>query len=67
MKTNIYWNRAYHRMAYCLGFLCLGILTATAATLTVKQDGTGNFTTVQAALDAANAGDTVEVYGGVYT
>ncbi len=37
-----------------------------AATLTVKQDGSGDFQTVQAALDAAESGDTVEVYAGTY-
>ena len=33
---------------------------------TVKQDGTGDFTTIQAAADIAQAGDTIIVYGGTY-
>jgi hypothetical protein len=37
-----------------------------AATITVKPDGSGNFKTVQEALDASAAGDTVLVYSGVY-
>ena len=37
-----------------------------AATLTVKQNGAGNYTTIQAALDAAQPGDKVLVYPGRY-
>jgi len=37
-----------------------------AATLSVKQDGSGDYTVIQAALDAANPGDTVLVYPGRY-
>lgn len=39
---------------------------AIAATLTVKQDGSGDYTFIQAALDAANPGDTVLVHPGRY-
>lgn len=34
--------------------------------ITVKQDGTGNYSTIQKAVEAARPGDTVEVYGGIY-
>ena len=34
--------------------------------ITVKQDGTGDFTIIQEAVDIANDGDTVIVYPGVY-
>ena len=37
-----------------------------AVTLTVKQDGSGDYTSIQTALDAANPGDTVLVYPGRY-
>ncbi len=37
-----------------------------AATLSVKQDGSGDYTVIQTALDAANPGDTVLVYPGRY-
>ncbi|MDD4277894.1 MAG: FlgD immunoglobulin-like domain containing protein [Candidatus Cloacimonetes bacterium] len=37
-----------------------------AATLTVKQDSSGDYTSIQAALDAADPGDTVLVYPGRY-
>ena len=37
------------------------VLTAGAGTILVKQDGTGDATTIQAALDAASNGDTIEV------
>ncbi|MBT6941656.1 MAG: T9SS type A sorting domain-containing protein, partial [Candidatus Marinimicrobia bacterium] len=33
---------------------------------TVKKDGTGDFTTIQAAIDAAKSGETVLVYAGTY-
>jgi len=39
---------------------------ALAAIYTVKQDGTGDFTTIQACADTAQAGDTCLVYEGYY-
>ncbi|HPS40027.1 MAG TPA: hypothetical protein PL124_11475, partial [Candidatus Cloacimonadota bacterium] len=37
-----------------------------AVTLTVKQDGSGDYTVIQTAIDAANPGDTVLEYPGRY-
>jgi len=46
-------------------FLLLPVLLS-AQTITVKQDGTGNFTTIQDAIDHAWNGDTVLVWPGTY-
>jgi hypothetical protein len=45
---------------YCAGTVCLG------ASLTVELDGSGDFVDIQAAIDAAQAGDTVLVSPGEY-
>ena len=42
-------------------------MTQAKTVLTVSQDGTENFTTIQAAINAANDGDTVMISDGVYT
>ena len=34
--------------------------------ITIKQDGTGDYTTIQQGVDAASNGDTVLVYPGIY-
>jgi len=47
--------------------LALAAGTALGDTLTVKPDGSGNFTTIQAAIDAAKTGDIIEIATGVYT
>ena len=49
-------------------FAVLTILPANvrAATLYVGGGGPGNYTTIQAAIDAANPGDTIYVYNGTY-
>jgi hypothetical protein len=40
---------------------------AEAATITVRRDGTGDYLTIQPALDATAEGDTVSIGPGVYT
>ncbi len=45
--------------------LCTGIASAT--TYLVNPDGTGDFPTIQAAIDAAIAGDVIELADGTYT
>jgi hypothetical protein len=49
-------------------FLLLNLLSVllVAQTITVKQDSTGNFTTIQDAIDHAWNGDTVLVWPGTY-
>lgn len=52
-----------------IGLFAAFVLFASAswsATITVKQDGTGDFTRIQAAVDAAEPGDIIEIHGGVY-
>jgi hypothetical protein len=46
--------------------VCLSAQAGWAAEYSVKKDGTGNFTTIQACANAAQAGDTCLVYAGVY-
>lgn len=44
-----------------------GACPAAAATWNVKVDGSGDFPTIQAAVDAAGAGDEILIHPGVYT
>lgn len=41
-------------------------ISATSVTHIVKQDGSGDFSHIQPAIEAANNGDTILVYPGVY-
>lgn len=52
---------------YCLlVFIILLSINGFSNILTVKQDGTGDFTIIQQAIDASVNGDTVLVYPGTY-
>jgi len=54
-------------MRICLLILMIVLpCLAFSATLNVKQDGTGDYTVIQTAIDAANPEDTVLVYPGRY-
>src|SRR5688572_21363909 len=55
------------RVCAVLTILFLFHSPAQAADYTVKRDGTGQFSTIQACADAAQAGDTCVVYAGVYS
>ena len=48
-------------------FFTNNCLTATASTINVDNDGNGNYTVIQDAINIANNGDTIFVYSGYYT
>jgi parallel beta-helix repeat protein len=50
----------------CLLFLCLP-MTGQARTWVVERDGSGDFTAIQPAVDAAAPGDTIYIGAGEYT
>lgn len=56
-----------HRMSQFVLLGLLGVANASAATWTVDPSGGGDFTTIQAAIDAATDGDEILVYPGSYT
>ncbi|MFH1866163.1 MAG: right-handed parallel beta-helix repeat-containing protein [Candidatus Eisenbacteria bacterium] len=53
--------------AVVIALVSLWAAAAAATTYTVKWDGTGNFPTIQAAVDAAIDGDIIELEDGTYT
>ena len=55
----------HNRFQFSLLFLLVANLFA--ATLTVKTDGSGDYTSIQAAINASSNGDIVLVYAGTYT
>jgi len=68
MLTLIDRLRAVTKIAFGLAvFFCMAITTANAAvTITVDSGGGGDHTTIQAALEAAASGDTINVAAGTY-
>ncbi|MFC1573272.1 hypothetical protein ACFL6M_06705, partial [Candidatus Eisenbacteria bacterium] len=50
-----------------VGLLVASWITATAATYVVNPEGTGDYPTIQAAIDACVDGDIVELTDGTYT
>jgi hypothetical protein len=65
-----YFRRSFltsHRFLHLfLSFFLLLTSHSYATILTVKQDGTGDFTVIQEAYLAASSGDTILVYPGTY-
>jgi hypothetical protein len=57
----------YRRILFSVGALLTLVAQISAATIVVDIHGGGDFTTIQAALNAAANGDTIEVWPGVYT
>ena len=49
------------------GMILCGATVATAATYVVNPEGTGDFPTIQEAIDACNDGDIVELTDGTFT
>ncbi len=47
--------------------ICSATLSLTAATIRVEQNGLGDFTTIQGAIDAAEEGDIIDVGPGLYS
>ncbi|TSC67374.1 MAG: chitinase [Parcubacteria group bacterium Gr01-1014_73] len=61
--------RVLKKISFCFFFLFAVFLlpaVASAATYNVRQDGAGNYTTIQACANAAQAGDTCLVNSGNY-
>lgn len=54
------------RLLAALAFACALAYVGSAGELTVAQDGTGDYTVIQDAIDNAQAGDTIWVKPGVY-
>jgi len=60
--------RSLTRVQSCATLLLLiYAASASAATYVVRPDGTGDFPTIQAAIDAVSAGDTIELTDGTFT
>jgi len=55
------------KKATIVSIILIVAASTTARTITVDDDNPANFTTIQAAIDDANDGDTVEVQPGTYT
>ncbi|MHC5138580.1 MAG: right-handed parallel beta-helix repeat-containing protein [Planctomycetota bacterium] len=55
------------RKQFIIGIFCLCVGLCLATTWTVNLDGSGDFTDIQSAINAAGPGDIVEVADGIYS
>jgi hypothetical protein len=51
----------------CAAVLCITVEVANCRTITVQADGTGDYPTIQNAIDASIDGDIIELQPGTYT
>ena len=54
------------RMILIAALILLPLQSVTAATRIVRPDGSGDYPTIQAAINAASHGDTIELTGGTF-
>ncbi|MDH3197364.1 MAG: right-handed parallel beta-helix repeat-containing protein [Candidatus Krumholzibacteria bacterium] len=60
-------NRMGAGLAAGLALLAISAAVSSAAVITVRSDGTGDFTTIAAAVAASSAGDEIEIGPGTYS
>jgi predicted outer membrane repeat protein len=60
-------NRLGVGVAIGLALLAISAAVSSAAVITVRSDGTGDYTTVAAAVAASSAGDEIEIGPGTYS
>ena len=65
IKGNISMKKLSSEITAVLFAACISLNTF-ASTITVNWDGTGDFTTIQDAIDVAVYGDTINVKEGTY-
>lgn len=66
IQTLFNLSEANMKTILIITILFLAAISGNAAVITVKTDGTGNFTNIQQAYLAAFSGDTILVYPGTY-
>jgi hypothetical protein len=64
---NANWSDSPMKSISAFLLVLIASATGTARIITVDDDGRADFSTIQAAIDDANDGDTVEIRPGVYT
>ncbi|NIO84487.1 MAG: hypothetical protein GTN53_28595, partial [Candidatus Aminicenantes bacterium] len=60
-------HKNFFVVSFCVVVLCLTAELAKGKTIIVRADGTGDYPTIQAAINAAATGDIIELQTGTYT